>query len=65
MTMSGWYCFKCNEELKEEDLMMMYLDVMRFMPGLKCKKCGAMYLTEKTVQEVINPGCQEIDAKMG
>lgn len=63
--MSEWHCFKCKEQMKEEDLMMMYLDVMRFMPGLKCPKCGAMYLTEQAVEEVINPGCQEIDAKMG
>jgi hypothetical protein len=51
--------------MKQEDVMGMYLDVMRFVPGLKCPKCGLIIMDEETVTGTINPGEQEIDAKMG
>lgn len=45
--MKQWYCFKCNEEMQEADIEGTYLEVTRFIRGLKCPKCGAWCLTEE------------------
>ena len=63
--MAQWICCKCNEPMKQDDIMGMYLDVMRFIPGMKCPKCGVIFIDEETTIGTINPGEQEIDAKMG
>jgi len=61
--MDEWYCFKCKEMMKEEDILMVFMDISRFQPGLKCPKCGVAYMTEKTVVEVLVPGEEEIESK--
>ena len=62
--MSQWMCFKCKEPMAQEDVTGMYLEIMRFIPGLICPKCGIPYIDEATAMEVIVPGEQQIDAKM-
>ena len=62
--MAEWYCFKCKEKMEERDVVATYLEIVRFIPGLKCPKCGAVYLTEKTVVEVVQKGEEEIEAKL-
>lgn len=61
--MEEWYCFKCNERLEEADIEMEFMEIIRFVEGFKCPKCGAAYLPEQLVVEVIVPGEQEIEAK--
>ena len=63
--MDKWYCNKCKEEMVEADVEAMYLDIIRFVRGLKCPKCGTAYLTEKTVVEVVGKGEEDIEAKLG
>jgi NAD-dependent SIR2 family protein deacetylase len=62
--MEEWYCFKCQEKMQSRDLAATYLEIVRFIPGLKCPKCGAAYLTEKIVVEVVQKGEEEIEAKL-
>lgn len=62
--MAEWYCFKCKEKMEEKDIVATYLEIVRFIPGLKCPKCGVAYLTEKTVIEVVQKGEEEIEAKL-
>lgn len=62
--MEEWYCFKCRQKMKEKDLAAMYMEIVRFIPGLQCPECGAAYLTEKTVVEVVSKGEEEIEAKL-
>jgi Zn ribbon nucleic-acid-binding protein len=50
--------------MQSRDLAATYLEIVRFIPGLKCPKCGAAYLTEKTVVEVVQKGEEEIEAKL-
>lgn len=63
--MEEWYCFKCKEKMVEADITMSYMDIIRFIKGLKCPKCNAAYLTEETVVEVVRKGEEQIEAKMG
>ena len=61
--MEEWYCFKCKEKMEEKDIVMEFMEIVRFQPGLKCPKCGTAYLMEKIVVEVIAKGEEEIEAK--
>lgn len=62
--MAQWHCFKCKEKMEEKDVAATYLEIVRFIPGLKCPRCGTVYLTEKTVIEVVQKGEEEIEAKL-
>jgi len=62
--MEEWYCFKCNQKMDGKDLTAVYMEIVRFIPGLQCPGCGAAYLTEKTVVEVVSKGEEEIEAKL-
>ena len=50
--------------MENKDLVTTYMEIVRFIPGLLCPGCGAAFLTEKTVIEVINKGEEEIEAKL-
>jgi hypothetical protein len=56
--------FKCNQKMDGKDLTAVYMEIVRFIPGLQCPGCGAAYLTEKTVVEVVSKGEEEIEAKL-
>ena len=63
--MKEWYCFKCKEKMKEKDLEASYMDIIRFVKGLKCPRCGATYLTEEYAVEVVAKGEEQLEAKLG
>ena len=62
--MEHWHCFKCNEKMEESAVRMTYLKIGRRVPGLKCPKCGAAYLTEQIVEETVSKGEEQIESKM-
>jgi methionyl-tRNA synthetase len=62
--MGQWFCFKCKERMIETEVLGMYMEVTRFINGLKCPKCGACYLPEGYAVEVVGKGEEEIEAKM-
>jgi hypothetical protein len=51
--MTEWYCFKDKVKMKETQVTLAYMNLFQQVPGLKCPKCGAEYLTEKTVMTTI------------
>lgn len=63
--MEEWYCFKCKEKMAEKDIETSYLKIIRYIPGIKCLKCGAQYVTKETGLETIIKGEAKTDAKMG
>jgi len=63
--MAEWYCFKCKVPVEERDVEMTYLEIVRFIAGLKCPQCGAAYLTEETVEETVRPGEEQLEEKLG
>jgi len=62
--MEQWCCFKCKEKMVEADIPATFLEVQRYLRGLRCPKCGAAYLTEKFVVEVVSKGEEQIESKM-
>jgi len=61
---SGWFCFKCKEEMRETEVEATYLEIMHFVNGLKCPGCGVIYLSEKTVVEEVGKGEDEAESKL-
>jgi len=51
--MEQWHCFKCKEKMVEGDVSMTYLDTPGDVEGIKCPKCGAVYLLEEIVMEKV------------
>ena len=51
--MSDWHCYKCKVEVDEDDISMMYMDMLGFQPGLICPKCDLMLVPEATGWDII------------
>lgn len=49
--------------MEQRDLLLEFMEITRFQPGLKCPQCGAAYLMENEVVNVIVPGEEEIEEK--
>jgi len=60
-----WKCFKCKEKMAEKDITVSFMEIIRFVRGLQCPKCGFAYIPEETATEVIIKGEEEIEAKLG
>ena len=63
MALEKWYCFRCNEEVVEADIAWTYLETVHIVRGLKCAKCGAVYLTEEQTKIILEAE-GELEAKM-
>ena len=62
--MSEWHCNKCKVEVEEDDISLMYMDMLGFQPGLICPKCGLKLFTEEVGWAVVRKNEEEIEAKM-
>jgi hypothetical protein len=51
--MTEWYCFKDKVKMKDTQVTLIYMNLTQNVPGLKCPKCGAEYLTEKVVMTTV------------
>ena len=45
--MQKWHCYKDKVEMVEDTIRARYLEMTRYIPGLKCPICGRIYLTER------------------
>jgi len=61
--MNEWYCFKDKVKMEETDIILRYMLLVQPMPGLKCPKCGAEYLTEKIVMTSLQGAEAAIEGK--
>jgi DNA-directed RNA polymerase subunit RPC12/RpoP len=61
--LAQWYCFKCKEKAVEGDVLVTYLDMTYALEGIKCPKCGAAYLLEKTVVEKVAEAEKMLETK--
>jgi hypothetical protein len=51
--LTDWYCFKDKVKMRDTDVTLIYMSLTQQVPGLKCPKCGAEYLTEKVVMTTV------------
>ena len=45
----GLYCFRCNETLVSDKVLLQYLSSSFPTQLLKCPKCGLVYIDEKVI----------------
>jgi hypothetical protein len=58
-----WYCFKDKVQMAEAEPVLFYLSVTNVIKGLKCPKCGVIYLDEETVTEKVVKAEQMLEEK--
>lgn len=61
--MDNWHCYKCRQELKDADILLEFMEITQFVPGLKCPSCGKPYFVEATVVDIVKPGEDTIESK--
>jgi hypothetical protein len=61
--MADWYCFKDKVKMEQKDVVLSYMLLRRFVPGLKCPICGTEYLTEETVSTIVKDAEDAIENK--
>lgn len=61
--MTNWHCFRCKEEMIDDQLMMTYLEIEAPLEGLACPKCGAKYVTEEVAVGKLARGEKMIEDK--
>lgn len=62
--MEQWYCFKDKVAMVEGKAILEYLDVTNSVDGgIKCPKCGTIYVLEKTVLEKVNKAEEMLESK--
>ena len=58
-----WYCFKDKVPMEEKPVVLFYLNITEAVDGLKCPKCGIIYMGEEIVVEKIIKGEQMLESK--
>jgi hypothetical protein len=61
--MADWYCYKDKVKMKPTQVSMRYMQLVQFVPGLKCPECGVAYLTEDTVMTTVKAAEELLEEK--
>jgi hypothetical protein len=61
--MSDWYCFTDKVKMEKCDVLLNYMVVNQFVPGLKCPKCGTQYITEEVAMTVVQAAENALEEK--
>jgi DNA-directed RNA polymerase subunit RPC12/RpoP len=61
--MAQWHCFKCKEEMREEEIPMEYMDIDGEGEGIECPKCGVRYILEEYATTKVLKAEQMIENK--
>jgi hypothetical protein len=61
--MADWYCYTDKVKMEECEVMLKYLVVNQYVPGLKCPKCGTQYLTEEVTMTIVQAAENALEEK--
>jgi hypothetical protein len=61
--MSDWYCFKDKVKMESTEVPLKYMQLVQYIPGLKCPQCGVYYLTEYVVMTVVQAAESSLEEK--
>ncbi len=61
--MTEWYCYKDKVKMLPNEVAMKYLQMVQYVPGLKCPECGVAYLTEDIVMSVVKAAEDALEYK--
>ena len=61
--MTEWYCHKDKVKMLSTDVEMKYMQLVQYVPGLKCPQCGVAYLTEDVVMTTVRAAEEILEEK--
>ncbi|MDI9613953.1 MAG: hypothetical protein QM330_13050 [Acidobacteriota bacterium] len=61
--MTDWFCCKDKVAMEEKELLVSYMLLRQFVPGMKCPVCGVEYLTEEVVTTIVNEAEDALEQK--
>ena len=61
--MTDWYCYKDKVKMVETDVAMKYMQLVQYIPGLKCPDGGEAYLTEDVVMTIVKAAEDALEEK--
>lgn len=61
--MTEWYCYKDKVKMRSTDVALKYMQMVQYVPGLKCPVCGAAYLTEDIVMSTVKAAEELLEEK--
>ena len=61
--MTDWYCYKHKVKMTETDVALKYMQLVQYIPGLKCPVGGEAYLTEEVVMTIVRAAEEALEEK--
>ena len=61
--MTDWYCYKHKVKMVETDVALRYMQLIQYIPGLKCPVGGEAYLTEEVVMTIVKAAEDMLEEK--
>jgi hypothetical protein len=61
--MTDWYCYKHKVKMTETDVALKYMQLVQYIPGLKCPVDGEAYLTEEVVMTIVKAAEDALEEK--
>jgi hypothetical protein len=61
--MTEWYCFKDKVKMLSTNVALKYMQMVQYVPGLKCPVCGVAYLTEDIVMSTVKAAEELLEEK--
>ena len=61
--MTDWYCYKHKVKMAETDVALRYMQLIQYIPGLKCPVGGEAYLTEEVVMTIVKAAEDALEEK--
>jgi hypothetical protein len=61
--MTDWYCYKHKVKMTETDVALKYMQLVQYIPGLKCPVGGEAYLTEEVVMTIVKAAEDALEEK--
>jgi hypothetical protein len=61
--MTEWYCNKDKVKMRSTEIAMKYMQMVQYVPGIKCPQCGVAYLTEDVVMTVVKAAQDALEEK--
>ena len=61
--MTDWHCYKHKVKMVETDVALKYMQMIQYIPGLKCPVGGEAYLTEDVVMTIVRAAEEILEEK--
>lgn len=61
--MTEWYCYKHKVKMLPTDVALQYMQLVQYLPGLKCPEGGETYLTEDVVITTVKAAEDALEEK--